>query len=643
MPPLPGHTPVEVLKKHWGYDNFRPRQAEIIDSVLAGHDTLGLLPTGGGKSLTFQVPALMLPGITLVVTPLISLMKDQVDNLLAHGIRAVCLYSGMSVRESRLAYDRCQFGKTKLLYVSPERLRAESFITRVRQWNISLLVVDEAHCISQWGYDFRPSYLRIADLRHIFGDDVPVLALTASATPQVRRDIMEKLQFRGAPQVHALSFRRDNLSYIVRRTVSKTDKLLNVLSTTTGTAIVYVRSRVRTRQIAELLTQNGISAAYYHAGLDAEVKAERQEQWKTDRVRVMVATNAFGMGIDKPDVRVVVHMDIPPSLEEYYQEAGRAGRDGKHAYAVLICTDADKAVLTRRLSEAFPPQEFIRHVYELVCVWLDIPEGEGRDQLFAFDFNKFCETFRLQPSAAHGALMLLTQAGYFEYCDDTTTRARVMMTCRRDELYSMDLSDAEDRLVTAILREYTGVFSDYQFVSETILASKTGIPEAEIYPMMLALGRKHVLHYIPRRLVPYIFFCSSRERTRDIQIPRALYQDRREQMEKRLDAIRRFVYDPERCRQQILLEYFGEADAGPCGYCDNCRRRRELSRPTEQQLARLDSQILTLLRTQPYHVDMLVRILGVDRTTVVEHLRGLVDDGKVRLLGPAAYLVSDTV
>lgn len=634
-------TPVEVLRQNWDYDGFRPRQAEIIDSVLAGHDTLGLLPTGGGKSLTFQVPALMLPGLTVVVTPLISLMKDQVDNLHGRGIRAACLYAGMSVRESRLAYDRCQYGKVKLLYVSPERLRADSFISRLRQWDVSLLVVDEAHCISQWGYDFRPSYLRIADLRRIIGDDVPVLALTASATPLVRNDIMDKLQFRGALQLHAVSFRRENLSYIVRHTVSKTDKLLNVLSTTTGTAIVYVRSRVRTRQIAEMLTQNGISAAYYHAGLDPEVKAERQEQWKDNRVRVMVATNAFGMGIDKPDVRVVVHLDIPPSLEEYYQEAGRAGRDGLHSYAVLICTDADKAVLTRRLSETFPPREFIRRVYELVCVSLQIPEGEGCNQLFAFDFNNFCRTFSLQPAAARGALMLLTQAGYFEYSDDTATRARVMMTCRREELYGLDLTADEDRLVTAILREYTGVFSDYQFISETVLSGKTGIPEADIYPMMLALGRKQVLHYIPRRLVPYIFFSTSRERTRDVEIPRALYEERRALMEQRLNAIRDFVYNPERCRQQILLEYFGEKDTHPCGYCDNCRRQRAISQPTRQQLADIDSQIVTLLRTQPYHVDMLARILGVGRDVVVEHLRALADAGCVRMLGPAAYLVKE--
>ena len=440
-----------ILKKHWGHDGFRPMQEEIIDSVLAGHDTLGLLPTGGGKSITFQVPALMLPGVTLVVTPLISLMKDQVDNLADRGVRAVMFHSGLSRREKELAMTRCRLGKAKIAYLSPERLQNKEFLAELRSIRVSLLVVDEAHCISQWGYDFRPSYLRIAPLRDIIGRSVPVLALTASATPEVRDDIMRSLGF-DAPRVFARSFNRDNLSYIVRHADFKEQQLLRVLKGTQGCSIVYVRSRRRTRELAEILQREGISAEAYHAGLAPEEKEERQNRWKADEVRVMVATNAFGMGIDKPDVRVVVHFDLPSSLEEYYQEAGRGGRDGLPSFAVAITGRQDKGVLTRRIADAFPDKEYIAHVYEMACNFLDIAVGEGYDRVYEFDLEKFCRTFSLHPVPTESALRLLTRSGYLEYIAETTSDSRLMVIMDKEKLYDLDLDPTTEDVFQGVLR-----------------------------------------------------------------------------------------------------------------------------------------------------------------------------------------------
>lgn len=564
-------TPRQVLKSVWGYDGFRPQQAEIVDSVLSGHDTLGLLPTGGGKSITFQVPALMLPGITVVVTPLISLMKDQVDNLAEHGVRAVFLHSGLTRRESTLAIDRLRLGKAKIVYVSPERLRSEAFMAQVQQLTVSLIVVDEAHCISQWGYDFRPSYLRIGNLRKVAGESVPVLALTASATPQVRDDIMERLNFGPSAQVYSVSFSRDNISYIVRHTPNKDIKLLEVLENTTGTAIVYVRSRLRTKEIATFLTERGISASFYHAGLDQAIKEERQELWKASKIRVMVATNAFGMGIDKADVRVVVHMDLPPSLEEYYQEAGRAGRDGKHAFAVVICSDYDKGTLTRRLNDSFPPLDFVRRVYELAGNFMQVPVGEGFGNVYEFDLDRFCRVFRLQPPAVRGAIALLSQAEYFDFSDDAPSRSRLMFLCDRRELYSLTLTPDEDSLLMAVLREYTGVFTEYAYISEQRLSAISALPVDRIYPLFLSLAKRRILHYVPRKAIPYIYYTTSRELPRYVTLPNRVYRDRRTLMQQRLDAVRDFAFSTTQCRAVSILSYFGETNAQPCGHCDICR------------------------------------------------------------------------
>ncbi len=599
-------TPQEVLKKYWGYDSFRPLQLDIIRSIMEGHDTLGLMPTGGGKSITFQVPALLLPGITIVVTPLISLMKDQVDNLKARGIRAATLFSGMTRRERTLACDRARLGKIRMLYVSPERLRSDTFKTEMRSWNVSLIVVDEAHCISQWGFDFRPSYLRIATLRDIF-PDAPVLALTASATPVVQNDIIEQLAFRPGYQRFALSYHRHNLSYVVRLVDDKYTKLIASLQAVPGCAIVYVRSRKATAKISDMLNDAGIPATYYHAGLDPAIKEQRQQDWKDNRVRVIVATNAFGMGIDKPDVRVVVHMDLPPSLEEYYQEAGRAGRDGLHAYALMIASKHDKSSLTRRLNAAFPPKDFILRVYEKACVFMDIPMGEGFGHVYEFDINKFSQTFRMDPDWVRGALVILSNAGYFDYDDDPTTRAKVNVLVRRDEFYHFnDLTHAETEVINMLFRLYPGLFADYVNIDEETIATATSLDRQTVYEALLSLARRKIIHYIPKRLLPYIYMPTSREELRYVTIPRAVYEDRRALMEERVNAMRSFVFGADVCRDKVLLEYFGESDAGDCGMCDICKSRQKREkenamdgRTAREEFDRVASQIAGRVAARP--------------------------------------------
>ena len=638
MPPdYAAMTPRQVLKSVWGYDGFRPQQAEIIDSILAGHDTLGLLPTGGGKSITFQGPALMRPGITVVVTPLISLMKDQVDNLAERGIRAVFLHSGLTRREATLACDRLRLGKAKIVYVSPERLRSETFMAQVQQWTVSMIVVDEAHCISQWGYDFRPSYLRIGNLRKVAGENVPVLALTASATPQVRDDIMQRLNFGTSAKVFSVSFSRDNISYIVRHTPNKAIKLLEVIENTSRTAIVYVRSRLRTKEIATFLTERGISASFYHAGLDQAIKEERQELWKASKIRVMVATNAYGMGIDKADVRVVVHMDLPPSLEEYYQEAGRAGRDGKHAFAVVICSDYDKGSLTRRLNDSFPPLDFVRRVYELAGNFMQVPVGEGFGNVYEFDLDRFCRVFRLQPSAVRGAIALLSQAEYFDFSDDAPSRSRLMFLCDRRDLYTLSLTPDEDALIMAVLREYTGVFTEYAYISEQRLSVISALPVDRIYPLFLSLAKRRILHYVPRKAIPYIYYTTSRELPRYVSLPNRVYRDRRALMQQRLDAVRDFAFSTTKCRAVSILSYFGETDAQPCGHCDICRARR--LRDTAQTP---DTDAITgaLTDTAGHKatVASLARTLRTDTDTLVPLLRSLAETGIINITGTSVSL-----
>lgn len=622
-------TPLSLLQQHWGHGSFRAGQLEIIESVLSGHDTIGLLPTGGGKSVTFQVPALMMPGMTLVVTPLISLMKDQVDNLRQRDIGAVHFHSGQTRPEARLATDKCRLGKVKLAYVSPEKLRKKSFLQEISGWDVSMIVVDEAHCISQWGYDFRPSYLKISALRRLF-TDAPILALTASATPDVVRDIADKLSMR-APAFFSKSFARDNISYIVRQDEHKEGMMLRVLQNTSGSAIVYVRSRRRSRELSDLLRKEGISADFYHAGLAPEDKSEKQDRWKRGEVRVMVATNAFGMGIDKADVRVVIHHDLPNSLEEYYQESGRAGRDGLPSYAVLIVARSDKALLTRRLNEAFPDKDFIRHCYEMVGNYLNVAVGEGYDRVYEFNTEEFCRRFDLPPRPTRSALGILTRSECLEFIDEVATHSRVMMLASKNDLYNIALDDDCEKVLYALLRSYTGLFADYAVIDELLLTSRAGISTERVYQALLTMTRMHLLHYIPRRRTPYIYYVTSREEPQHIKISREAYEVQRERTRERLDAMRDFAYDTSTCRVTTMLRYFGEHPEKDCGKCDVCRSRRKAS---VQSRAKTESRRLELMTHIPRMVSdaggkrdlsELLTHFPTERELVITTIRELLD------------------
>ncbi|MDE5785919.1 MAG: RecQ family ATP-dependent DNA helicase, partial [Duncaniella sp.] len=611
-------------------DSFRPVQEDIILSVMEGRDTLGLLPTGGGKSITFQVPAMMLPGITVVVTPLISLMKDQVDNLSEHGLKAVYFHAGLTLRENNLAVDRCRLGKVKLMYVSPEKLRSERFMSTLRLMHVSMIVVDEAHCISQWGYDFRPSYLRISELRDVF-PEAPVLALTASATPAVVEDIMKVLRFR-TRNVLSRSFLRDNISYVVRIVDDKIRMLTDVLRSTAGCAIVYVRSRRRTREIAAALAAEGISADYYHAGLSAEDKEERQNRWKRDETRVMVATNAFGMGIDKPDVRVVAHIDMPSSIEEYYQESGRAGRDGMPSYAVIITSRQFKGRLTRRIAEAFPDKDFIGHVYEMAGNFLNIAVGSGFNSINEFNFNLFCETYHLPPLPARSALEILTRAGYIEFVEETASRSRVMILYMKEELYSLQLDDTTEQVLNYLLRNYTGLFADYVYINETVMSERMHIVTESVYQSLLYLGRLHVIHYVPRSTTPYIVYTTSREEPRYLVIPRSVYEDQRERLEERIEAMKQLVYGDGECRMNMMLRYFGETPDKDCGKCDVCRGRRKSAESKDPGALR-DTVIYLAGQPGGHDVRYIARQAGMKAEDVSAVVRQLADEGLVKISG----------
>lgn len=615
-----GTDPVAVLKRHWGYDSFRPLQRNIVDSVLAGHDTLGLMPTGGGKSITFQVPALMLDGVTIVVTPLISLMKDQVDNLQRRRIKAVSLHSGMTRRESSAAREKLYNGGAKFLYVSPERLRNDNFISELRRLKVSLIVVDEAHCISQWGYDFRPAYLHIKRLRKE-KPDIPVLALTATATPAVAEDICRQLEME-SPDVHRMSFSRSNINYIVRPADTKIHEIFHILSRTSGTAIVYVRSRKRTGEIADYLQSAGISAAAYHAGLSYELKEERQNEWKNGVIRVMVATNAFGMGIDKPDVRVVIHYDLPPSLEEYYQEAGRAGRDGMTSYAVLLTAKTDRGVMRRRVTEAFPSREIIRKIYERVCNTLNIAVGEGFDTLKEFDIERFCDTFGYQERQCRAALHLLGQAGYLEYMEETERASRAKIICQREDLYSLHgLSQNAETALTLLLRGYTGLFTDYTVINEGSLSRAMQTSERKVYEALLELARAKVLSYMPRSRAPLIYVPTSREEPRYLAIGKEIYEDRKKILSDRVEAMLEYAFSPNKCRENRMLEYFGEEREQTCGRCDVCRERnksKNVHKTAQDSLQR----VLEYLGRHPGGVDLRIMTheLGGDNKVMGEVL-----------------------
>ena len=524
-----------ILKKYWGYDDFRGIQREIIESIGCGHDTLGLMPTGGGKSITFQVPALAMEGVCIVVTPLIALMKDQVQNLRRRHIPAAAIYSGLAHDDIVQTLENAVFGAVKLLYVSPERLASELFRTKLRHMKVSFICVDEAHCISQWGYDFRPSYLQIADIRQLL-PSTPVLALTATATPAVVKDIQEKLC--GSFSVFRMSFERSNLAYVVRQAADKRDELIHILSNVPGSAIVYARSRRRTREFAEMLSAAGLSATFFHAGLDNAEKDRRQRQWQHDEVRIMVATNAFGMGIDKPDVRVVAHIDCPDSIEAYFQEAGRAGRDGQKAYAVLLYNSSDRAKLLKRIADTFPEKDYVREVYDHLAYFYQVGVGSGYNATFEFPIDKFCHAYRHFPIQVDAALKILNRAGYIEYTEEQENQARVMFILERDQLYRLTGNTPdEDRIIVALLRNYTGLFSDYGYIDEAFLAQQTDLTLPQVYLTLKSLSMKHILNFIPQKKTPYIRYMQRREDAEHLLFPPAIYEDLKRRYTERIHAM----------------------------------------------------------------------------------------------------------
>ena len=602
----------EILKQYWNYDNFRGIQEEIIESIGKGHDTLGLMPTGGGKSITFQVPALAQPGLCLVITPLIALMKDQVRNLRDRGINALAVYSGMTREEIVVALENCIFGDYKFLYISPERLDTDIFRAKLRNMKINMITVDESHCISQWGYDFRPAYLKISEIRELL-PTVPVLALTATATPEVVKDIQTKLGFREDSRIFRMSFERKNLAYIVRNTESKQEELLHILNSVSGSAIVYTRNRKRTREVAELLVNNEITATFYHAGLNNDVKDQRQRSWLSGESRVMVATNAFGMGIDKPDVRLVIHVDLPDSPEAYFQEAGRAGRDGQKAYAVLLYAKSDKATLSKRITDTFPDKEYIRKVYEDVNYYFQMAMGDGLGCTFAFNLDEFCRNFKHFPVQADSALKILTRAGYLEYTDEQDNASRILFTIHRDELYKLRETDPEtEKLINVILRSYTGLFTDYAYINEDSLAIRSGLTRQRIYEILLMLTRRHILHYIPRKKTPYIIYTRERQEAGRLAITRDIYEERKESYITRIKAMTEYATAEDKCRSRMLLRYFGEKNEHNCGLCDVCLSKHH-SGMKLGEFQEMENQIREQLETSPLSAATLLNRINGER------------------------------
>ena len=620
----------EILKQYWGYDSFRDLQEEIITSIGEGKDTLGLMPTGGGKSITFQVPALAQEGICIVITPLIALMKDQVQNLRKREIKALAIYSGMTRQEILTALENCIFGNYKFLYISPERLDTEIFRTKLRSMKVSMITVDESHCISQWGYDFRPAYLKIAEIRELL-PEVPVLALTATATPEVVTDIQARLKFREG-NVFRMSFERKNLAYIVRKTDNKTKELLYILQRISGSAIIYVRNRRRTKEITELLMNEGITADFYHAGLDNAVKDLRQKRWQSGEVRVMVATNAFGMGIDKPDVRIVLHLDLPDSPEAYFQEAGRAGRDGEKAYAVILYSKSDKTTLHKRVVDTFPDKEYILNVYEHLQYYYQMAMGDGFQCIREFNLEEFCRKFKYFPVPVDSALKILTQAGYLEYTDEQDNSSRILFTIRRDELYKLrEMGKEVEALIQSILRSYTGVFTDYAYISEESLAVRTGLTRQQIYNILVTLTKRRIVDYIPRKKTPYIIYTRERLELRFLHIPPSVYEERKARYEARIKAMEEYVTTENICRSRMLLRYFGEKNEHNCGQCDVCLSKRATDNLSEESYEEVKRQILDLLSHSPLTPAETADQIKAEKEDIGQVIRYLLDEGELKM------------
>lgn len=610
-----------ILKQYWGYDAFRPLQEDIIRSVADGKDTVGLMPTGGGKSLTFQVPALAKEGVCLVITPLIALMKDQVENLKKRDIKAVSIHSGLSREEINITLDNCIYGGVKFLYLSPERLGTELFQTKVQQMNVNLLAIDEAHCISQWGYDFRPSYLKVAEIRELI-PETPVLALTATATPEVVDDIQKRLLFK-QKNLFQKSFKRDNLVYVVRQAEDKEQQLLNITAKVKGSAVVYVRSRKKTQEYSELLVQNGISASSFHAGMPQDVKDKRQKMWTDGDIRIIVSTNAFGMGIDKPDVRLVVHMDAPDTLEAYFQEAGRAGRDGLKAYAVMLWSNNDKTRLKRGVALSFPEKEKILNVYEALGNYFQLAVGSGFGMIYDFNLMHFCKSYRMNVMMVFNSLKILQRAGYIEFTEELLLSAKVMFIMRRDDLYKFQVANEDsDNFIKLLLRSYTGLFSEYVPIDEELLAKRMNTTRNTIYEYLVNLSRLGVIKYIPQKKTPLISYTTSREDSKYIQLRKEVYSDRKDKYEQRIQSVISYGTTNHTCRSKQLLQYFGQQGGENCGKCDVCQSIKQTDIDTSD-FEQIQESIKEALSKTPLTFDNLIMKINVNQETLQKVLRWL--------------------
>lgn len=626
----------QTLREYWGYPDFRGIQRDIIESISQGKDTLGLMPTGGGKSITFQVPALVMPGVCVVITPLIALMKDQVDHLRQKGIQAAAIYSGMSRREIITTLENCIFGGIKLLYVSPERLFSDIFKVKFKHMDVSFVTVDEAHCISQWGYDFRPSYLSIAEIRKL-KPDTAILALTATATPKVIDDIQERLGFK-QKNVFRMSFERSNLAYIVRETMDKYTELIHILNAVSGSAIVYVRSRKHASDMAQFLTSENISATFYHAGLEPAIKNQRQNSWQQNEVRVIVATNAFGMGIDKPDVRLVLHIDCPDSIEAYFQEAGRAGRDGKKAYAVLLWNKGDRKKLNKRVAENFPEKDYIKEVYEDLAYYYQIGVGSGAGYSFVFEIDKFSRTFKHFPVQTHSALQILERAGYIHYEMEPEARARVMFKLSRNDLYRLDESSKfEDAVITALLRTYGGLFSNYVYIDEGLVAQEAGLTTQQVYVILKNLAQRNIIYFIPQRKTPFITYLQDRIDGEKVVLSKEIYEERKEQYVKRINAMQAYASNNEVCRSRQLLIYFGEKRHKDCEQCDVCLDH-ESPEPSNEQTKNAREAILKLLKDGERHHITELHKLNLPNKGLDVALEYLIHEEEINLDGSFIFL-----
>ena len=619
----------EILKHYWGYDDFRGIQREIIESIGAGRDTLGLMPTGGGKSIAFQVPALAKEGLCIVITPLIALMKDQVANLRSRGIKATAIYSGMRSSDIVKALENCIFGDYKFLYVSPERLSSELFLKKIQRVKVSMVTVDEAHCISQWGHDFRPAYREVKQLREIF-PNVPVLALTATATPEVVKDIQQQLGF-AQENCFSMSFARKNLVYVVRHTENKPQELLHILDRIGGSAIVYTLNRKKTKEVCDILLANGVTAEYYHAGLSPESKDAKEEAWKSGRARVMVSPNAFGMGIDKPDVRLVVHIDLPSSIEAYFQEAGRAGRDGNDAYAVTLFSRVDRQVVARRLADNYPSQEFIREIYDEICYYYSMALGDGLNCTYEFSLGDFCKDYHRPTLQTDSALKILTRMGYLEYVEEMEYASRVRFIVGKDALYRFrGLPPDYELLINALLRNYSGLFTDYVFIDERYLSRVTKLSRHRMYEIFVSLVSRGLVQYAPSKKCPIITFTRHRVLGSELRFAREVYDERKAIFGERLKSVINYAVSDDKCRSRLLLEYFGEKGSDDCRRCDVCVQRRAAGKPP--QMPGKEEAVMQLLSDgKPHSLDELAT-LGLTDNERKALLRALCDEEKIRIV-----------